>query len=116
VRRTVILAALALASVLAGAVAFSLADHVSFWLACYWSLSTASTVGYGDVAPRSGSAHVIAVCVMLTAIPLLGACFASLTAMHVHRHVREHVDRAIAAGQQADGDSRADARGKDVPP
>lgn len=102
-RRAVILALAALCCVLAGAVAFSLADHVSFWLALYWALSTASTVGYGDVAPRSGSAHVIAVLVMLSAIPLLGAAFASLTALHVHRHVRDHVDRALAARDESRG-------------
>jgi voltage-gated potassium channel len=97
VKRAVILAVSALACVLAGAVAFSLTDHVGFWLALYWALSTATTVGYGDVAPRSGSAHVIAVCVMLSSIPLLAAAFASLTAMHLHRHVRDHIDRALAA-------------------
>jgi len=97
VRRTLILAGLAVASVLGGAVAFAIADHVSFWLALYWSASTATTVGYGDLVPRTGAAHVVAVTEMMTAIPLLGATFASLTAMHVHRHVREHVDRALAA-------------------
>lgn len=100
-KRAVILAVAALACVLAGAVAFSVTDHVGFWLACYWSLSTASTVGYGDISPHSGSAHVIAVLVMLTAIPCLGASFASLTAMHLHRHVRDHVDRALAARDES---------------
>jgi voltage-gated potassium channel len=102
VRRTVILALAAVACVLAGAVAFSITDHASFWLACYWAIATATTVGYGDVSPKSGSAHVIAVAVMITSIPLLGATFASLTAMHVHRHVREHVDRALAARTRED--------------
>jgi voltage-gated potassium channel len=84
----------------AGAIAFSVTDHVSLLLACYWAVATGTTVGYGDVAPHSGPAHLVAVIEMITAIPLLGAAFASLTAMHVHRHVREHVDRAIAAGQR----------------
>lgn len=99
-RRTVILAAAALACMLGGAAAFSLADHVPFWLACYWSVETGTTTGYGDIAPRSGSAHVIAIAVMLTAIPFLGATFASLTAMHVRKHVRAHVDRALDARSQ----------------
>jgi voltage-gated potassium channel len=107
VRRTVILALAALACVLAGAVAFSLTDHVSLWLACYFSLATATTVGYGDVIPRSGSAHVVAIALMITAIPLLGATFASLTALHVHRHVRDHVDRALAARSADDDEGEA---------
>jgi voltage-gated potassium channel len=92
---------------LAGAAAFSATDHVSFWVACYWALSTASTVGYGDLVPESGAARVVAAAVMLTAIPLLGAAFASLTAMHLRRHVRDHVDRALA--------ERARGEGKDAP-
>lgn len=107
-KRTIILAVLALASMLAGAVAFSAADHVPFWLALYWGVETGSTVGYGDVTPRSGSAHVIAVAVMLTAIPLLGATFASLTAMHVHKHVKAHVDRVLAARDHHAGGQRED--------
>lgn len=85
-KRTIILAAAALGCVLAGAVAFSLADHVSFWLACYWAAGTATTSGSG-VEPATAAARGVAVAVELTAIPLLGATFASLTALHVHRHV-----------------------------
>lgn len=96
-KRAVILAVAALACVLGGAVAFSVTDHVGFWLALYWALSTATTLGYGDVTPRTGAAHLVAVAVMLSAIPLLGASFASLTAVHLHRHVRDHIDRALAA-------------------
>jgi voltage-gated potassium channel len=96
-RRTVILAAAAMGCVLAGAVAFAVTDHVSFWLACYFSLTTTTTVGYGDVLPRTPSAHVVALALMVTALPLTGATFASLTALHVHRHVKAHVDRALAA-------------------
>lgn len=92
-KRTVLLALAALACMLGGAIAFSVADHVSFWLACYWSVATGTTVGYGDIAPHSGSAHVIAVAVMLTAIPSLGATFASLTALHVHRHNLRHLEQ-----------------------
>ena len=96
-KRTVILALSAVACMLAGAVAFSAADHVPFWVAAFWAVETGTTVGYGDIPARSGPARVVAVLVMITAIPFLGAAFASLTAMHVHRHVRDHVDRALAA-------------------
>lgn len=87
----------ALGFMLAGAAGFAATDHVSFGLACYWALSTASTVGYGDISPRTTPAHWVAAGVMLTAIPCLAAAFASLTALHLHRHVRDHIDRALAA-------------------
>lgn len=107
-----ILAAAALACVLGGAAAFSLTDHVSFWLALYWAVATASTVGYGDVTPRTGAAHIAAVVMMLTAIPCLGGSFAAATAAHVHKRVGhqldrhaekvgDHVDRALAARDES---------------
>lgn len=96
-KRAVILAAAALGCVLAGAAAFAATDHVGIGIALYWAFSTATTLGYGDVTPRTGAAHWVAVGVMLTAIPLLGASFASLTAVHLHRRVRDHIDRALAS-------------------
>ena len=105
-RRTVVFALAALGCVLAGAAAFALTDHVSFWLACYWAIGTATTAG-GDVEPRSSAARDIAVAVELTSIPLLGGSFASLTAMHVRRHVRDHVDRALAARSREDDEGEA---------
>jgi voltage-gated potassium channel len=43
-------------------------------------VTTASTVGYGDVTPKNSAGKVIAVAVMLTAIPLFAGVFATVTA------------------------------------
>ncbi|ACU53559.1 Ion transport 2 domain protein [Acidimicrobium ferrooxidans DSM 10331] len=75
-----LLATLAVASVLAGAVAFSLAEHVSLGIGLYWAITTATTVGYGDVTPHNTAGRIIAVAVMLTAIPLAGGVFAVVAA------------------------------------
>jgi voltage-gated potassium channel len=82
VRRSHIMAVLGLAlvSILGGAAAFAAADNVSIGTGLYWSVTTASTVGYGDVTPHNASARIIAVAVMLTAIPLLAAAFAFIAA------------------------------------
>jgi voltage-gated potassium channel len=59
--------------------AFAAADHVSPGDGLYWAVTTATTVGYGDVVPRGGTAHLIAIGVMLTVIPLFGAAFSLFT-------------------------------------
>lgn len=59
--------------------AFAVADHVSPGDGLYWATTTATTVGYGDLVPRGWAAHLIAVGVMLTVIPLFGAAFSLFT-------------------------------------
>jgi voltage-gated potassium channel len=71
---------LAAISIVSGAIAFSIAEHISIWTGLYWSVTTASTVGYGDVTPHSGAGRIIAVAEMVTAIPLLAAAFALVAA------------------------------------
>jgi voltage-gated potassium channel len=62
--------------VLLGAWLFSLAEHYPFTTCLYWAITTATTVGYGDVTPHNPLGRLIASLVMLTAIPMLAAAFA----------------------------------------
>jgi len=75
-----LLGALAVACVLVGAVAFSLVEHVSLGIGLYWAFTTATTVGYGDVTPHNTAGRIVAVALMLTAIPLAGGVFAVIAA------------------------------------
>lgn len=89
-RRGLVLLAAAAAVMGAGAVVFAAVQHVSVATAGYWAVTTATTTGYGDVAPH-GPGRAVAAAVMLLAVPLLGAAFAELTA-HRHRaHLREEL-------------------------
>ncbi len=72
----------------AGAALFALADHRSFGTALYWAITTASTVGYGDVTPITAWGRVVAVGVMLTAIPLLGLLFANAASAAAEARIR----------------------------
>lgn len=60
-------------------VAFAAAEHVSVPDGLYFATTTATTVGYGDVVPHGWAAHLIAVTIMLTVIPLFAATFSLLT-------------------------------------
>jgi voltage-gated potassium channel len=62
--------------VLAGAAAFAVTQQRPFSTGLYWAITTATTVGYGDVTPSNAAGRVIAVLVMLTTIPLLASVFA----------------------------------------
>lgn len=77
--RELALIGLAVTIMVVGAALFSLAEHISFLLALYWALTTATTVGYGDVTPHNTAGRVVASVVMFTTIPILAAVFALFT-------------------------------------
>jgi voltage-gated potassium channel len=93
-----VLLSIALACVLLGAYLFSLTQGIAFTKGIYWAITTATTVGYGDVTPHNGIGEVIASAVMLTTIPLLASVFALVTgaaaAAGIRRvlAMRDHID------------------------
>jgi voltage-gated potassium channel len=78
-KHVAILLSAAVGCLLVGATFFSLTQHIAITKAIYWAITTATTVGYGDVTPHNGAGEVIASAVMLTTIPLLASAFALLT-------------------------------------
>jgi voltage-gated potassium channel len=82
----------ALGCVVVGAALFSMTQHIAFTKAIYWAITTATTVGYGDVTPHNGAGEVIASAVMLTTIPLLASVFALVTGMAAAAGIRRVLD------------------------
>jgi voltage-gated potassium channel len=78
-RHIAILLAGAVACLLAGAALFAATQHYPFTTSLYWAITTATTVGYGDVTPHNAVGRVVASAVMLTTIPLLASVFALVT-------------------------------------
>jgi voltage-gated potassium channel Kch len=81
----------AVAFITGGGALFSWTQHIPFLTGLYWSTTTATTVGYGDVIPRNDLGRFISICMMLTAIPLLAAAFARLTGEHLAKRAREEI-------------------------
>lgn len=77
------------ACLLVGAALFAVTQHVRFATALYWAVTTATTVGYGDVTPKDTVGRVVAVGVMLTAIPLFASAFALLAGAVVTAHLHK---------------------------
>ena len=78
-RNIAALLASAAGCVLIGAWLFALAEKLPFTTSLYWAITTATTVGYGDVTPHNGIGRFLASAVMLTTIPLLASVFALAT-------------------------------------
>jgi len=79
-----------------GAVWFASVEHLSVPTGLYWSVTTATTVGYGDITPHTHLGRFIAVLVMLTVIPLFAATFSLLTTALTTHHVSKLHDEALA--------------------
>lgn len=58
---------------------FCISEKVSFLTALWWSITTATTVGYGDVSPVTMLGKLAAVIDMLIGIGLIGTVTSSLT-------------------------------------
>lgn len=81
---------------LVGAIWFAAVEHISVPTAIYWSVTTATTVGYGDITPHTHVGRFISVLVMLTVIPLFAATFSLLTTRLTTVHVGKLHDEAMA--------------------
>ncbi|MGH9292522.1 MAG: ion channel [Acidimicrobiales bacterium] len=69
----------AIGCIIVGGVVFAAVDGVRVTTGLYWAVTTATTVGYGDVTPQNGPSRLVAVLVMVTTIPMLAGAFALLT-------------------------------------
>jgi len=61
----------------------------SFGKAIWWSITTVTTVGYGDVYPVTNAGRVIAVLLMIGGISLVGVVTASLASWIIQRVAEE---------------------------
>jgi voltage-gated potassium channel len=81
----------------------------TFGDAVWWSITTVTTVGYGDLSPVSGVGRVIAVLLMIGGISLVGVVTATLASWIIQRVAEE--DRTHQAVTAAEIDAlRADMK------
>jgi voltage-gated potassium channel len=66
--------------------------------ALWWSLATVTTVGYGDVYPRTTVGHIVAAVLMIAGVALFGTFTATVASFFVqqdNRHEEEKLDAVI---------------------
>lgn len=90
-------AVLALLSVIGGGAAFAAVENghqhqpVSAWDGVWWAITTVTTVGYGDFAPKTDAGRAIAILVMLIGIGFV----AILTAAAADRFMRSRQEAEV---------------------
>jgi hypothetical protein len=87
-RAAVVLALSVVIDVISG-IAFGLVNGIGIWNGLYFATTTGTTVGYGDITPRGWAAHLLAVVIMITVIPLFTAFFALLATYLTTKHTDE---------------------------
>nr|WP_319452490.1 MULTISPECIES: ion channel [unclassified Mycobacterium] len=74
----------------------------TFGDAVWWSITTITTVGYGDLSPVTGTGRVIAVALMIGGISLVGVVTATLASWIVQRVAEEDTAQQAATAAQID--------------
>lgn len=74
----------------------------TFGDALWWSITTVTTVGYGDLSPVTGMGRVIAVTLMIGGISLVGVVTATLASWIVQRVSEEDTANQAATRAQID--------------
>lgn len=86
-------ASLALLTAVAGGAGFAAQEGISFGNGLYWAVTTMTTVGYGDITPKSAEGKVMAVVVMLVGIGTATLVVGAVAQRFLARTV-EHVEVA----------------------
>jgi len=74
----------------------------TFGDAVWWSITTVTTVGYGDLSPVSGTGRAIAVLLMIGGISLVGVVTASLASWIIQRVAEEDAANRAATSAEID--------------
>jgi voltage-gated potassium channel len=95
-RHVAVLLSGAVALTLIWAALFAATQHLPLTTGLYWAITTATTVGYGDITPHNAIGRVVASAAMLTIIPLLASVFALVTGVAAAAGIR----RILAMGSR----------------
>lgn len=74
-----------LGSILFGTIGISFTENLSFGDALWWSIVTTTTVGYGDISPKTALGKIIAVILMIIGIGFLGMLTGTIATYFLNR-------------------------------
>lgn len=86
---------LAVFGILGGGVAFASvekAQNLNAWDGVWWAITTVTTVGYGDIAPKTTEGRLIAILIMIVGIGYVAMLTAAMAQLFVTSIVRRESD------------------------
>ncbi len=92
-------ALVALVTVLAGGAAFAYAEGVSTWDGVWWAMTTVTTVGYGDIPPKTDLGRALAILVMLVGIGFLSLLIGSVSERFVRVDLEQEAEEVERDGE-----------------
>lgn len=72
-------------------------DFTSFWNGVWWAVVTVTTVGYGDVYPRSVAGRLVAMLLMLVGIGFISVLTATVASLFVKVDRQDETDEVALA-------------------
>ncbi len=88
-------AGITLIVILLGAGGVSLVEAMPFKDALWWSIVTVTTVGYGDIVPKTGLGRIIASLSMMSGIGFIGLFTGTISSYFLNRRVNEHQPKYV---------------------
>ena len=83
-------------------------DYPNIFVGMWWALQTVTTVGYGDVTPKTPFGRIVGAVIMVEAIAFLTVITAAVTSSFVERVRLKY--RAEELAQEAAGEQRLEAK------
>lgn len=65
---------------------YSLSENISFPESVWWAVATTTTVGYGDISPKTTIGKLVAVVLMLVGIGFVGMLTSTITSFFAHEN------------------------------
>jgi hypothetical protein len=76
--------------VILGAVVMHRLENISFLDGCYWSIVTSTTVGYGDVTPKTQSGRIFASFYCFITVGVMAWAIGQIASSSVESQVEKH--------------------------
>lgn len=74
----------ALSILVIGSLIYSSSENVPFTKSLWWAITTATTVGYGDMSPATDTGKIVAVILMILGVGVIGMLTSTITSFFMH--------------------------------